>query len=74
MANHIPALLARIQELEQALTPFARVAVAEQNNPQYNENILVRVYLKDCATALQQLNVPAVNVANEDGFFSQPAE
>jgi hypothetical protein len=73
--REIPKLLQRIQELENALVPFARVAVTEKSsNPQYQLVQLVHVYLKDCEHAEQMLN-PQYSVQQPiNDFFSLPAE
>jgi hypothetical protein len=52
LGRAVPVLLARIQELERALIPFARVAA--RGNPQ---NLpLVQVYFKDCESAKLKLS------------------
>src|SRR4051812_11104731 len=68
----IPQLIARIEELENALYPFARVAAAEQGNvapPQ-----LSHVYLKDCKLAFDVLDPKQAETVKVDDFFSLPAE
>ena len=52
LARSVPILLARIQELERCLTPFARIAA--RGNP--NNLPLVHVYFKDCETAKLKLS------------------
>jgi hypothetical protein len=77
--NAIPYLLARIDELENALTPFARVALSDKDNP--TPPLMSQVYTKDCRTAFDALD-PAQSVqsaqqrrdANDSSFFSVPAE
>jgi hypothetical protein len=73
--KELPYLFRRIQELENALEPFARVAVAEKrSNPQFQLVEFSNVYLKDCINAEHVLNEaygirPPIN-----NFFSLPAE
>jgi hypothetical protein len=70
-SKQIPHLLTRIEELERALEPFARVSVINQEFP----TELVQVYLKDCDAAREQLDpsrsLPAAKI---DNFFEIPAE
>jgi hypothetical protein len=70
-SKQIPQLLARIEELERALEPFARVAALNATFP----TELVNVYLRDCDAALDKLDqsrsLPAEKI---DNFFDIPAE
>lgn len=70
-SKQIPQLLARIEELERALEPFARASVSNQEFPRE----LVQVYLLDCDAARDKLDpsrsVPADKI---DHFFEIPAE
>jgi len=52
----IPLLLARIDELERALQPFARVGNTPSGSP------LVHVYHKDCVSAALMLT-PIITIA-----------
>lgn len=51
LARSVPILLARIQELERCLIPFARIAA--RGNPGVP---LVQVYFKDCESAKLKLS------------------
>lgn len=52
LARAMPALIARIEELERALIPFARIAA--RGNP---TNVpLVQVYFSDCQHAQSKLS------------------
>lgn len=72
--REIPMLLARIEELENALAPFARVWQAESRVPNIHPDKLVNVYVKHCVQASDMLD-PAKGAQPEvDNFFSLPAE
>lgn len=70
--KEVPVLLKRIQELETALIPFARVATSEATAGMSAN--LVHVYLKDCVKAFDTLDSRQGIKKQNDGFFSQPAE
>lgn len=69
----IPELLARIEELETALVPFARVAQVEQATAHLKSGELVHVYLKDCVNAMHQLDSTQGIRKQRDNFFDLPA-
>jgi hypothetical protein len=70
--KEVPVLLKRIEELEAALVPFARVATSEAKAAAPAN--LVHVYLKDCVKAFDALDSRQGLRKQNDGFFSQPAE
>lgn len=49
--RQIPFLINRVEELESALAPFARIAKAESTVRHDNPNHLVNCRLTDCVTA-----------------------
>jgi hypothetical protein len=68
--KHIPWLLARIEELEHVLIPFAKAFVANQHVPRK----LIETYLKDCARAWEMLDVNQGTAIIQDNFFENLAE
>lgn len=70
----IPALLERVRELENALSPFARVWQSESKNPAAHPDFLANVYLKHCHVASIVLDPAHGAHRPVDSFFSMPAE
>jgi hypothetical protein len=69
--KHIPSLLRRIEELENALTPFA--IIADKNAGLINRDEMTNVYFKDCITALEFMDrANSAQPVKED--FGIPAE
>lgn len=66
----IPTLFRRIEELENALVPFAHVALIERNT---SNDRLVSVYLKHCRAAMEKIDKNQSAVRKMDDFFSMPA-
>lgn len=64
----IPALLARISELENALMPFAR------NGSIPSTNELVYSYHRDCVQAKDAMDPSQSVRPHEDQFFALPVE
>lgn len=72
--REIPMLLARIRELENGLTPFARVAISESTNPEASGEMLSGVYLKHCNRALELIDTRQGTPTQRDNFFDMPAQ
>ena len=74
--KRVPHLLARIRELENALTPFARVAARENSvtggTGQAPE--MQHVYTKDCQSALSVMDRGQAIQQTRDDFFAMPVE
>lgn len=71
--EQIVALVARVNELEKVLIPFARIANAELTTPPVNGNPLVHCYLSDCVSAKKTLDRGVVPPAPPPNF-GIPAE
>jgi hypothetical protein len=69
-SRQIPWLLSRIEELENALIPFGKAFIVNQQFPRQ----LVEVYLKDCARAWEVLDSHQGTAIVEDNFFENMAE
>jgi len=70
--KYVPALLGRIQELENALSPFAMVAVKNMAVPPANG--LQEVYFKDLMNALEMMDSARSSQVSRETFFDVPAE
>jgi hypothetical protein len=68
--KQIPEMLARIDELERALQPFARIAALNAKFPKE----LVEVYLHDCNRAWAMLDSKQSLAPKPEEPFGLPAE
>ena len=69
--RQIPFLINRVEELESALAPFARIAKAEASVKTTNPNHLVSCRLSDCVTARKLIDPEfhPVSKTEDPGIF-----